>query len=195
MLEAVIVACLKICIFPQVTKNRNIHNVQIVENLKNRLVNGSVSSVNLAKELGLSLVTDVHKNAIKTVEEIKKIVGENPVEAITEMKLNAEKVKQQVYDNEREKALFKAFGPLKNKVNNIETDNLVRNAAEPYVSKNIQSEVELNKQIEEAKKNPVVELLQKQNADVYSTQNLIVDSGPGDKIAKKDFTQETRIKG
>jgi hypothetical protein len=152
---------------------------EIITNLGNRLTNGTVSVVDLAKRLNIPVATEVHINAVKMVNEIKTIVGENPIAAINELKLNAGRVEQQLYDNEREKLMFKEFGPEKNKVNGVETDNLVRNAAEPLVLKNKQSIDELKAQIETAKKNPVVLSLSKQAADVYSESNLISTEGPG----------------
>ena len=89
------------------------------------------------------------------------------------MKQNAEKVKQQAYDNTREKLMCEVFGPEKIKINGIETENLKRQAAEPLVSKTIQDEKILKTQIEAAKENSVVKQMSFQAADINSEMNNI----------------------
>ena len=149
----------------------NVYN-DIVKNLKNQIDNGSVGKPQIAKDLGIEIITDDHKQAVLTVNKITEILGPCDFEkTIQEMKQNAEKVRQQAYDNMREKIMAEVFGPEKIKVNGVDTDNLKRLAAEPLVSKDIQDEKTLKEQIEAAKENPVVKNASFQQADITSDMN------------------------
>lgn len=149
----------------------NVYN-DIVKNLKNQIDNGSVGKPQIAKDLGIEIVTDEHKQAIEIIKKLEKVLGSCDFEKeILEMKQNAETVKQQAYDNIREKEMTAVFGPEKIKVNGIDTDNLKRLAAEPLVSKVIQDEKILKEQIEKAKENPVVKNASFQQADINSDMN------------------------
>lgn len=143
----------------------------IVKNLQNQIENGTVSKVKVAKDLKIEVVTDDHKTAVKTLKEIEKLIGEKPVDTIKEMKADASTVKQQAYDNTREKLMVEAFGPVKQKVDGEEKENLKRQAAEPLVSVEIQKEKDLKSQIETAKENAVVKNLSFQEADITSQTN------------------------
>lgn len=162
---------------------------EIIKNINNQLDNGSVSKKDLAKDLGIEIVTDEHKNAIQKMNEIIKITGDDPVKRINELLKNEETVKKQAYDNEREKLLAKAFGPEKTKQNGEEIDNLKRQAAEPLVKKECQSTEDLQKEISAAKENPVVKKFSFEEADVNSDVNDIT----GVKIVKNKDDKKSDV--
>ena len=144
---------------------------QIITNLKNRCKNGDISSVKVAKDLGVKILTDEDQKKLNTLEEIEKITGKNPVEKVNAMKAKEKEVSQQAYDNMREKLMSENFGPEKVYENGQEKSNLKRSAAEPHVKKEIQTEEQLKQEIEKAKKDPVVESISFQAADVNSKIN------------------------
>ena len=144
---------------------------KIITNLKTRCAVDNLDYSKVAKDLGFSILTDKDKVKIDTLSEIKKITGENPVEKIKAMKAKEEIVSQQAYDNLREKLMSENFGPEKIHENGQEKLNLKRSAADPHVSKEIQTEEQLKQEIEKAKEDPVVESISFQAADVNSSIN------------------------
>lgn len=146
---------------------------EIIENLKNQLDNGTVSKVNLAKDLNIEIVTEEHKNAVQSVNEMVKIAGKDFTKRVSELIENEGKVEKQNYDNLRETLMTKEFGPVKSNQDGKEIDNLKRQAAEPLVSMVIQSEEELQKQISAAKENAVVKKFSFEAADITSDVNDI----------------------
>lgn len=165
---------------------------EIISNLKNRCNNGVLSVEKICKDLGFEIVKDAHKNAIKTLKEITDLTGENPVEKIKQMKANEIQVKQTAYDNVREKLMFEAFGPEKIEVDGKPEINLKRNAAEPHVKKEIQTEEALKENIEEAKQNPVVQNISFQTADVNSDLNDL-SGGVSAKTNQKKYRTEEHV--
>jgi hypothetical protein len=139
--------------------------------LKNRCGTGELSFNTIGKDLGFEIMTKEHKEAIETLEKVKKLTGENPVEQIKAMKAQEQQVKQDLYYNMRERLMRDEFGSNEIEVQGKKEVNLKREAAEPYVSKEIQTEEELKQQIEDVKKNPVVENISFQIADVNSNVN------------------------
>lgn len=158
----------------------------MIENLKNRCANGSLSLERICKDLGFEILTKEHKEKLQTMEEIKKLSGENPIEAIKAMKSKEQEVKQQSYDNTREKLMHDEFGPAGTE----EKPNLKREAAEPLVNKEIQTEDELKKQVEKAKENPVVKNMSFQHADVNSASNDITGVSVKNNSGKQYRTTE-----
>ena len=159
---------------------------EIIENLKNQCANGTVSILKISKDLGFEILTDEQKT---TLNQLKEVIGDNPIEKIKQLKQNEQTVKQQAYDNMREKEMSTVFGPEKLNIDGIETDNLKRQAAEPLISKNIQDEKQLKEEIEKAKENPVVKNMSFQQADFNSNINDIT----GIKIQKENsgYRKET----
>jgi len=140
---------------------------EMIKNLGNRITNGEVSKIEIATALGIPVIGENHKSAIKTLKEISEIVGEKPVEKIKIMKANEQKVLQQKFENSREKLMIDEFGqPGTEKL-----PNLKREAAELMISKIIVSDEELKQQVETAKKSPVVLSFAKQEADITSNTN------------------------
>ena len=144
---------------------------EIIKNLKNHIDNGGVSILQIAKDLKIEVATSEQKKAVKQLKEIINLTGENPVESIKKLKENEQTVKQEKYENTREKFMTKEFGPEKIQENGQEKINLKREAAEPLVNKEIQDEKILKEQIEAAKENAVVKNISFQMTDVNSDMN------------------------
>jgi len=151
----------------------------MIKNLSNQIENGTVTKKELAKSLGIEIVTDKHTAALELVGSIIKIVGDKPIETIKEMQANEEKVKTQAYNNTREKLMSEAFGTEIVKIDGKEETNLKRQAAEAYVKTDIQTDEALAAEIKTAKENPVVLSFSFQEADFTAKTNIV-------KLDKKD---------
>lgn len=159
----------------------------IVKNLQNQVDNGTVSKLRLATDLKIEIATPEMKEAEKQLKEIILILGDNPIEKIKQLKADEKSVKQEKYDNIREKLMTQEFGPEK-----IDgKDNLKRSAADPHVLKTIQDEKTLKEQIAKAKRDPVVLNISFQQADVNSKLN---DMSGGIKIDKNSGHRKETIK-
>ena len=144
---------------------------EIMQNLNNQLDRGKINIKDIAKQLKINIVQPEHTEALKLLKDIREIVGDDPVKVIKQMKDNAYEVKRTAYDNKRENLMSKEFGPEKINHTGKEEENLKRQAAEPYVSKEIISDEELKQQIEKVKENPVVKKLSFNVADYTSEEN------------------------
>jgi len=144
---------------------------EILQNLDNRITNGSISKDDIAKQLKMNMVQSEHAEALKLLKDIKEIVGDDPVKTIKQMKDNADEVLKTAYNNKREKAMSDEFGQEKITRAGKEEENLKRQAAEPHVSRKIISDEELKQQIEKAKENSVVKKLSFDIADYTSEEN------------------------
>jgi hypothetical protein len=161
---------------------------EIIQNIVNQIDNGKINKNQVAADLKINVVTDEHLSALKDIEEIKKLCGDNYKAAIADMIKNQENVKKENFKNIREKAMSEKFGPVKINVNGKEEDNLKRIAADSMVTKEIVTEEELKKQIEIANENPAVKKLSFDSVDVNSDVNLISVTGSdntNDKTVRK----------
>ena len=141
---------------------------EILTTLKNLKANGEIDVNQVAKTLGIEVVTEEHKNAVKVQTELKKVLKtDNVVESVNVLLANSEKVKVDTFALLRNKKMTEAFGPEKVE----DKDNLKRNAAELLVSKEIVEDKELDKQIEAAKANNLVMSFSYDEADENSKQN------------------------
>jgi len=163
---------------------------EVIKNLKNQIDNGTVSKKDIAGDLKIEILTEEQKAALKKLKDILTITGENPIDVIKQLKENEQAVKQEKYENTREKLMSKEFGPEKIMENGQEKANLKREAAEPYVSTEIQETEKLEKQIKEAKEKPVVKNISFQVADINSEINDIT----GVKIKKNSGFRKEIIK-
>lgn len=141
----------------------------IIKNLKNQITNGTVSKNEIAKDLSIDFVEEKHISSTKSIEELKKMFGDDFINKIKQLKDDEEKTKKERYELLRNKKMTENFGPEKIG----ESDNLKRNAAEPLISHEIQDKKNLDEQIEAAKKNPVVCSFAFDEADYTSSQNDI----------------------
>lgn len=153
---------------------------EILKNLNNGFDNRKLSRNDVAKDLGMDLVTDKHLNAIARIEAIEKLTGPDPEKTIQDMINERNQVKKDNFLNIREKLMKDNFGDIGTK----EKPNLKRDSAEPLVNKEICTEDVLKAAIETAKKNAVVLSFATQGADETSKINDI--TGVVQKDAKTD---------
>ena len=161
----------------------------IIKNLCNQIDNGGVTKKNIAKDLGIEIVTEEHTNAVKLVSDIKNLIGDDPLKRINSMIENEEAVKNQAYTNKREELMTAEFGPEKLKENGKEIDNLKRQAAELLVKKENQSIEDLEKEISAAKENSVVKKFSFEEADITTETNTVTQVKSGDNVLNSEVVE------
>ncbi len=155
---------------------------EMLKNITNLLDNGKLSKLDLAKDLKIEIVTDKHRNAVKSIGELEKLLGPDVEKEVKEMINNRENVKKENFAILRERLMTEAFGQASTE----EKTNLKRDAAEPHVSNKICEEKELQEQIEKAKNNSVVKAIAGQMADETSGLNNITGVIPGSEIVEEN---------
>ena len=130
---------------------------EMLAKLSTLKTNGDLDVSQVAKVLGIEVVTKVHTDAVKLNAEIVEVLGEKPVEAAKALQ---EKVKAD------ETAVFNArmdkeFGVAKHEDG---SDNLVRQQADSLVANG----ADLEDQITKAKENPILKRLKGEELDPNS---------------------------
>ena len=128
---------------------------ELLKKLSAMKANGDITISEIAKTLGIEIVTDVHTDAVKQNAEVVAVLGEAPVEAAKALQ---EKVKAD------ETAVFNArmdkeFGAAKHEDG---SDNLVRLQADSIVANG----PDLEDQIAKAKENAILKKLKGDELDV-----------------------------
>jgi hypothetical protein len=144
--------------------------------LKTCVANGTLAKDRIVKDFELEIVTDVHRNAVAKLDELKKICGdEDIVKKYNDIVAENKELVKNNFDAIFDAKMSAAFGPKE-----IDgKENLKRNAAELLVT--TKEAGELDAAIETAKKNSIILSFAGQEADVYSDTNIT-----GKEIYKKN---------